>query len=131
MTTFLAQFLGALALYFGLRYTARTLRLNQQGQMADRFRTAIDQLGAKDGNNQGTTHPGNLELRLGAIYGLQQVAQASKQFYWPVVEVLTAYLRLNARFSAKDPERTKKLTEVEPVPRSDVQAILNVLRDRP
>jgi len=49
----LAQILGGTALLSGLYFTWRTLQVNREGQITDRFTRAIDQLGATD--DEGTT----------------------------------------------------------------------------
>src|SRR5215210_2501055 len=56
-----AQILGGAALLSGLYFTWRTLQINREGQITDRFTRAIDQLGATD--DQGP----KLEVRLGGI----------------------------------------------------------------
>ena len=53
--------------------------------MTDRFNKAIDQLG-----QQG---PDKLDVRIGAVYALEQIARDWAELHWPVMEVLTAYLR--------------------------------------
>jgi uncharacterized protein YjbI with pentapeptide repeats len=67
--------------YFG----ARTLGLNRRGQLTERFGKAIEQLGSD-----------SLALRLGGIFALEQIALDSEELHWPVMEVLTAFLRDNS-----------------------------------
>ena len=43
-----AQILGGTALLSGLYFTWRTLKVNREGQITERFTRAIDQLGAAD-----------------------------------------------------------------------------------
>jgi uncharacterized protein YjbI with pentapeptide repeats len=81
-TTLLQALAGAVVLIG----TARTLHLNREGQITDRFTRAIDQLGSE-----------KLEVRLGGIYALERVARNSRTDHGPVVEVLTAFLREHAR----------------------------------
>ncbi|HEX2741456.1 MAG TPA: pentapeptide repeat-containing protein, partial [Rubrobacter sp.] len=61
------------------------LRLTRQGQITERFTRAIDQLGSE-----------KLEIRLGGIYALERISSESAEDYWPVMEVLTAYVRKHA-----------------------------------
>jgi uncharacterized protein YjbI with pentapeptide repeats len=68
-----------------------TIRITNEGQITDRFTKAIDQLGATD--NQGNPR---LELRLGGIYALERIALESEADHWPIMEVLTAYVRTHA-----------------------------------
>jgi len=79
------QALGGLALLGTLYFSARTLRLNRRGQLTERFTRAIEQLGSD-----------KLAVRLGGIYALEQIAVDSRELHWPVIEVLTAYLREHA-----------------------------------
>lgn len=79
------QALGGLALLGTLYFSARTLRLNRRGQLTERFTRAIEQLGSD-----------KLAVRLGGIYALEQIAVDSRELHWPVIEVLTAYLRQHA-----------------------------------
>jgi len=79
------QALGGLALLSTLYFSARTLRLNRRGQLTERFGRAIEQLGS-----------GTLAIRLGGIYALEQIAVDSRELHWPVMEVLTAFLREHA-----------------------------------
>ncbi|SRR5216683_1955247 len=77
LTTFIglgAFFTGAVAL---LSY-----RLNQRGQVTDRFTAAIAQLGDP-----------RLDIRLGGIYALEQIAIDSRDLHPPTMEILTAFIR--------------------------------------
>lgn len=76
-------------------FSARTLQLNRRGQLTERFTKAIEQLGESG--------PDKLPIRLGGIYALEQIAMDSSQLHWPVMEVLTAFLR---RSSANPPPDT-------------------------
>jgi hypothetical protein len=44
----------------------------------------------------------NVEVRLGAIYALERIAYDSPRDHWPIIEVLTAYVRQNAPAPAQD-----------------------------
>ncbi|MFN8642630.1 MAG: pentapeptide repeat-containing protein, partial [Candidatus Binatia bacterium] len=87
------------------------VRLAEDTQRRERFTRAVGQLADE-----------RLEVRLGAIYALEQVAGESHQQHQPAMEVLCAYLRER---SAWDPERPQ-------APRlpTDVQAVLTVLGRR-
>lgn len=138
----LAQILGGTALLSGLYFTWRTLQVNREGQITDRFTHAIDQLGdTSDGKPR-------VEIRLGGIYALERIARDSPtRDYTTVMEVLTAYVRENAPW----PPRIHDPPEGDPVPNpateqdserklaeenapayfpTDIQAILDVLRRR-
>lgn len=97
----LAQILAGTALLSGLYFTWRAqqltqrgqeenqrntqeqLRLIREGQITERFTKAIDQLG-----NETRT-----EIRLGGIYALERIAKESEEDYWPIMEILTEYVR--------------------------------------
>ncbi len=115
------QFVAALVVLCGLYYTSRTLRLNQEGQFADRFTKATDQLGKKE----------QLETRLSAIYSLERLALDSDRDYWPVVEVLTAYVRVNARWVPIEGAESRMEREPASQIPADIQAVLTILNRRP
>jgi hypothetical protein len=116
------------------------LRLTEQGQITERFTRAIDQLGATD--DQGNKV---FEIRMGGIYALERIARESEEYYWPIMEVLTAYVRQNAFWipggdqegtentgenNAKEAPGGKSGTFEVTIPNPDIQAITNVLRRR-
>ncbi|MGB9939334.1 pentapeptide repeat-containing protein [Methanosarcina sp.] len=141
----LAQVLGGVAIGIGLYYTWRritiaeeNLKVSQEGQITERFTRAVDQLGAID-------HLGNpaIEIRLGGIYALERIANESEKDYWPIMEILTAYIRKNTSAGIVE---NKKVTHIatdiqtngnimdefsEPKELSlDIQAILSVIGKR-
>jgi hypothetical protein len=115
----LAQILGGMALLSGLYFTWRTLQVNREGQITERFTRAIDQLGKTDDEGNKL-----VEIRLGGIYALERIAKESEEDHWPIMEVLTAYVRQHAR------RRSKQGQEVRRLPGPDIQAIMTVLRRR-
>jgi uncharacterized protein YjbI with pentapeptide repeats len=141
----LAQILGGVAIGIGLYYTWRRviiaekdLKVSQEGQITERFTRAVDQLGAID-------HFGNpsLEIRLGGIYALERISIESKKDYWPIMEILTAYIRkcssveiirnkrvnnLNMDIQANESIKMMDL-EIKNVS-LDIQAILTVIKRR-
>ena len=76
-----------------LEIANKNLDFAQKGQITDRFTKAVDQLGATEDNK-----PANLPRRIGAIYALEGIAHDSSQYHWPSMEVLSAYVRLNANW---------------------------------
>jgi uncharacterized protein YjbI with pentapeptide repeats len=130
----LAQIIGGIAVLLGAYYTWRniknaersqlenqktaqeTLRISLEGQITDRFTKAIEQLGSD-----------RLEIRLGGIYALERIARDSERDHWPIMEILTAYVR------GRSPrDESKELIQYErpPAPAPDVQAIITVLGRR-
>src|SRR5205823_5497010 len=63
----------------------------------------------------------NIAVRLGAIYALKRISNDWPSDYWPIADVLTAYVRHNARW---DPS---SISPQNLTPRTDIQAILTVL----
>lgn len=94
----------------------------EKGNVNDRYMKAIEQLGA---TNVGGDP--NFEVRLGAIYGLEQVSLESKDLYPQIIEILAAYVRMNATVPVVEGE-VFYLYEFEP--RADVQAAVTVLGRR-
>ncbi|MEM9043713.1 MAG: hypothetical protein AAGC81_03385, partial [Pseudomonadota bacterium] len=88
---------------------------SEQGHITDRFTKAIGQLGeektvkviVEEKDERGVvrevtrerTEP-NLEVRLGAIYALERIAQDSERDHIPIMETLAAYIRQNTKAEA-------------------------------
>ncbi|MHB8103192.1 MAG: pentapeptide repeat-containing protein [Methanosarcina sp.] len=142
--TTLAQILGGVAIGISLYYThkrisatEKSLIIAQEGQITERFTRAIDQLGNK-----------KLEVRLGGIYSLERISKESKDDYWPIMEILTAYVRRNSSVNVdessyeycwidapistdiQDNEITKKRAPEVKQLSLDIQAVLTVLGRR-
>jgi Pentapeptide repeats (8 copies) len=49
---------------------------------ADRFRGAVEMLGHE-----------KLDVQLGGIFALEQIANTEDKYYWPIMEILPAYIR--------------------------------------
>jgi uncharacterized protein YjbI with pentapeptide repeats len=92
--TTLLQGLGALLVLAGatggvwatlrqVRASHDQLKLNEQGQVTDRYTTAVDQLGHE-----------KAPVRLGALYSLAHLAQDNPEYRQTVVDVFCAYLRM-------------------------------------
>jgi uncharacterized protein YjbI with pentapeptide repeats len=110
---------GLVVIYFTWRRltaTERTVEISQEGQITERFTRAIEQLGSD-----------RLEIRLGGIYALERTARDSEKDHWTIMEVLTAFVRENARW--RQEQATAQAAEAPPV-RADIQAILTVIGRR-
>ena len=116
--TTLAQMLGGFAVLVGLYFAWSNIIAAREGHITDRFTKAIDQLGAinQDGKLK-------LEVRLGGIYALERIARDSERDHWPIMEILTAYIREHA-VSIQD-----ESSDVKPLSK-DIQAILTVVGRR-
>ncbi|MEJ2724046.1 MAG: pentapeptide repeat-containing protein [Deltaproteobacteria bacterium] len=140
----LTQILGWALIGLGLYYVIRRIvvaekagEVAKQGQITERFTRAISQLGAIRANGQK-----RLEIRVGGIYGLEGIARESPEYYWPVMEILTAYVRENAPWQETVIEskekikivaehgKTDPLSGISPRVPADIQAVLTVLGRR-
>jgi len=138
-----AQILGGVFFLITAYFTWRRVTsseknviIAQEGQITERFTKAIDQIGDKE----------HLEVRLGGIYALERIARDSKKDHWTIMEILSAYVRVNAPWRGKAehnkeksmregkkskeaPESSQTLTDIPIVP-ADVETIITVLRRR-
>jgi uncharacterized protein YjbI with pentapeptide repeats len=118
----LVQALAGLIVLVG---TFRTLHLNREGQITERFTRAIDQLGQ--------TGDQKLDVRLGGIYALERIGRDSRPDRGPVVEVLTAFLREHSQRSHRSDipsdanVNSGAGTPEQPKLRADLQAVATVL----
>jgi len=119
------QAVGGLLAVVALIFTYRRVRVAEKGHITDRYTKAIEQLGAMTAQNTP-----NIEVRLGAIYALERIAQDSPRDHWPIMEVLTAYVRQNARYPEQAPTEEENQKAIESGPSTEVQAILTVLGRR-
>jgi hypothetical protein len=85
----LGQILSGVAVLAGLIFawqqlgsTTRSVQLSEQGQLTDRFTSAIGQLASAD-----------LEVRLGGIYALEQIARDNPRDFAAAMQVLAAVVR--------------------------------------
>jgi uncharacterized protein YjbI with pentapeptide repeats len=134
----LAQIFGGIVIAIGIYYTWRritiaenNLRVSQDGQITERFTRAIDQLGNE-----------KIEIRLGGIYALERIAVESDQDYWPIMEILTAYVREKLPYDSSnrntiyEPIYVRYLNKEkneEPIERKvplDIQTVLTVIGRR-
>src|SRR6204780_426651 len=120
LLTYGAGLFAAGALIFTARnftVSQRTLELTAQGQVTDRYSTAIEQLGSE-----------KLDVRIGGIYALERVARDSARDHPAVMEVLTAFIREHSRepWPPSDPGGQER----EPSTRPDIQAAVTVVGRR-
>jgi hypothetical protein len=137
LSTF-AQVIGGVVLLIGLYFTWRNIKLtertatntleiaehtltnSQAAQITERFTKAIEQLGKSDEDGKDA----NLAIRLGGIYSLERIAKDSPKDHWPIVEILTTYIREKVPWV----EQNKHI--LDPRPSTEIQTILNVLSRR-
>jgi uncharacterized protein YjbI with pentapeptide repeats len=77
------------------RNATKTLELTREAQLAERFGRATEQLGAflPAGKK-------NIDVRVGAIYALEAIANRSPDYHSEIMEILTGYLRNNSRWNS-------------------------------
>ena len=114
--------LGAGLLVAGaLVYTARNFRLSWEGHVTDRYTKAIEQLGSD-----------RLDVRLGAIYGLERIMIDSERDHPTIVEVLAAFVREHSRVLTTRANETEEDERFRfPDSETDVRAAVRVLGRRP
>ena len=100
-----------------LQVAREELRVAREGQVTERLSRAIDHLGND-----------SLDVRLGSIYALERIARDSHQDHWPIMEILTAYVREHAR--REPPPEDQQPAVDEPRLATDIQAVLTVLGRR-
>ena len=95
----IATIIGGVILLVGLwvnwrRVSAleRQVATAHLGQITERFTRAIDQLGAVRSDN--VVAP---EIRAGGVRSLERIAGESEDDFWPVLDILSAYLRSVSR----------------------------------
>jgi len=145
--TIISVIIAVISLYYSRKQTIATMNqasatdksisVTQESQITECFARAIDHLGAvdKDGNPA-------MEIRLGAISSLEMIANKSDEYYWPIMEYLTAYLRKNSHieygertFHFEYSNAQKESIEVEDrniqaKVSLDIHAIVTVIRRR-
>lgn len=82
----------------------------QLGQITERFTRAIDQLGAVRSDNEPVP-----EIRAGAVRSLERIARESAEDFWPVLDILTAYLRSESPTASPEVEAlgAKEIFEID------------------
>ncbi len=113
----LAQIGGGVIGLVVIWITWRRLQVAQEGQVTERFSRAVDHLGND-----------SLDVRLGAIYALERIARDSRRDHWPIMEILTAYVREHAPWDPP-PEDQQPTADEQPLA-TDIQAALTVLGRR-
>jgi hypothetical protein len=68
------------------RHEAQT-NADRERRITESFTKAVDQLGNEE-----------LPVRLGGIYALERLSQESEFHYWPIMEILTGFVRERARW---------------------------------
>lgn len=127
----LAALIGAPFLVWRTYIASKQTKTSEEKTEIDRqthyttlYTKSIELLGAmrviKDDESKDVSEPA-MELRLGAIYALERIARDSWKDHWPIMEVLTAYIRENSPY--KDADNPEPIT-------TDIQAAITVIGRR-
>lgn len=119
------QVVGGVFAILALYFTYRRVKVAEQGHITDRYTKAIEQVGALTADGKP-----NIEVRLGAIYALERIAQDSARDHWTIMEVLTAYVRQNAPAPTEEPMEEENNAAMAKGPPTEIRAILTVLGRR-
>ena len=121
--TTLAQILGGIAVGIGIYFAWGNLTTAREGQITERFTRAVNQLGNE-----------KMEIRLGGIYALERIANESKKDYWPIMEIMTTYVRENSPVINDDLEvevtGNQNEATLNTKVKAEIQAILTVIGRR-
>jgi len=99
---------------------------NRRGQITDRFTRAVEQLGNEK----------SIDVRLGGIYAMEQIACDSKKDHRTTMEVLIAFVQMHAPWPSTDDISKRKQDTDDPSdpdrvrPDADVMGALTVLGRR-
>ena len=96
----------------------RTLDATSDGQIADRYSKAIDQLGSD-----------RLDMRIGGVYALEGVARDSSRDHPAVMDVLSAFVRVRSRGRQEVPDPAQD-TQGQLLGLPDVQAAVTAIGRR-
>jgi uncharacterized protein YjbI with pentapeptide repeats len=122
----LAIILAAAGLLLTAGIIWRRFEKSRELKSHEQFTRAVEQLGSE--RNDGSPRT---QARLGGIYALERLAGEAEHEYWPIMEVLTAYVRDNAAWNPHT-ARTNGAPGAPVRPGADIQAVLAVLgRRRP
>jgi len=110
---------NAEANFKNIEISLRSQEIAEDKQITERFSKAIEQLGSD-----------KMEVRLGAIYTLERIANDSVKDHWTIVEIITAFIRQNCPIKAKSDNTEKSNnTEINNI-KIDIQAALTVIERR-
>ena len=115
--TLLVNIIGGVALGITIYFTYQNFLLTQNKLDSETFAKAVEQLGSV-----------NISIRLGGVHTLERIARRSEKDYFPVMQVLTGYIRETCSSPvAPTAGQTSPGRSTCPV---DIQAILTIVGDR-
>jgi Pentapeptide repeats (8 copies) len=74
-----------------LKVGQKNLEVTEDKQVTERFSKSIEHLGSD-----------KIDIRLGGIYALEQIAFDSAKYHWTIVEILSAFIREKSRSNSAD-----------------------------
>ncbi|MFT6024796.1 MAG: hypothetical protein ACI9PY_002928 [Ascidiaceihabitans sp.] len=97
LTSIIVAMIGAPFVIWRTMVAQKQTDVAEQGMITERIMKAVEGLGAekliKDDKDERNVP--NVEVRIGAIYSLERIAQDSKRDHIQIVEILCAYVRNN------------------------------------
>jgi hypothetical protein len=93
--------------YCNFEIGQKNLEVTEDKQVTERFSKSIEHLGS-----------GEIDIRLGGIYALEQIAFDSAKYHWTIVEILSAFIREKRKSDRTNPVGV------------DIQAALTVIGRR-
>jgi Pentapeptide repeats (8 copies) len=78
--------------YCNFEIGQKNLKVSEDKQVTERFSKSIEHLGSE-----------KIDIRLGGIYALEQIAFDSDKYHWTIVEILSAFIREKRPLDSTDP----------------------------
>ncbi len=78
--------------YCNFEIGQKNLEVTEDKQVTERFSKSIEHLGSE-----------KIDIRLGGIYALEQIAFDSAKYHWTIVEILSAFIREKRPLNSTDP----------------------------
>jgi uncharacterized protein YjbI with pentapeptide repeats len=120
--TNLVQALGGLVLSMTAWVGYKNFKVGEDKQVTERFSKSIEHLGSD-----------KIDIRLGGIYALEQIAIDSAKYHWTIVEILSAFVREKCPLddvATPTGSSEKTLLQVRKKVSADIQAAMTVLGRR-
>ena len=124
--------LSGIGAVFGFYTSIIRTETGEQGLITDRINKAVEGLGKSNLKDEPV-----IEVRLGALYALERIAQDSIRDHVQIIEILCAYVRYNSPLKNKEIKKSDDI-EVKTIQendetdklREDIQAALTIIGRR-
>ncbi|AML52321.1 pentapeptide repeat-containing protein [Falsihalocynthiibacter arcticus] len=140
LMTSLAGLIGTPFVFLRAQTTERHTVATEQGLITDRITKAVEQIGAvktviKD--DKSSTLP-NIEVRIGGLYALENIAQQNLEVHIQIMDILCAYVRENLSNKIDNkPGELSTMTDTSPLPKAgerllpdDVSVVFKIISRR-